>query len=71
MMKENRFRSTDPKDIAWRVEQAKVDNFIEGVTPDRDIEAFVLQLDLKGIKDRKERLDKIGEFLKAKEKGAE
>lgn len=70
-MKKNRFTSTDPKDIAWRVEQAKVDNFIEGIVPDRDIEAFVLQLDRDGINDINERLLKIAEFIKAKEKEAE
>lgn len=70
-MKQNRFSSTDPQDITWRVEQAKVDNFIEGVTPDRDIEAFVLKLDRDGIKDTNERIRKIGDFIKAKEKGAE
>lgn len=70
-MNKNRFTSTDSQDIAWRIEQAKVDNFIEGVTPDRDIEAFVLQLDRDGIKDTNERLRKIGDFIKTKEKGDE
>lgn len=70
-MRKSRFSSNDPKDIAWRVEQIKVDNVIEGVTPNRDIEAFVLQLDREGINDINERLHKIGEFIKTKEKGAE
>lgn len=70
-MSKSRFSSNDPKDIAWRVEQIKVDNVIEGVTPNRDIEAFVLQLNREGINDINERLRRIGEFIKAKEKGAE
>jgi hypothetical protein len=45
----NLFTSTDPNDVSWRVEQAKVDNFIEGVTPDHDIEAYVLALDKSGL----------------------
>jgi hypothetical protein len=66
----NLFESTDPKDVAWRVEQAKIDNFIEGVTPDPEIEAYVFELDKAGITDVSERIRRIGEFIKAKEKGA-
>jgi hypothetical protein len=68
---ENRFNSSDPKHVAWRVEQSKVDNFIEGISPDRDIEAFVLKLDKEGITDVNERIRRIGDFIKSKEKGAE
>lgn len=71
MTNRNRFTSSKPEDVSWRVEQMKIDNFIEGITPDRDIEAFVLQLDQEGIHDTKERIRKIGEFIKSKEKGAE
>lgn len=70
-MKKNIFTSTDPKDIAWRAEQMRISNFIEGVTLDQDCEAFLMQLDRDGINDINERLRKIGEFIKAKEKGVE
>lgn len=66
-MKKNRFTSTDPEDIAWRVEQSIIDNYIEGIIPDQDCEDFLMQLDREGINDVNERLRRIGEFIKAKE----
>ncbi|WP_433947009.1 hypothetical protein [Paenibacillus sp. SN-8-1] len=65
----NRFTSSKPGDILWRTEQVKVDNFIEGVVPDKDIESFVARLDKLGINEVEERIKMIGRFIKEKEKG--
>ncbi|WP_068612573.1 hypothetical protein [Paenibacillus tuaregi] len=64
----NRFTSSKPHDISWRTEQVKVDNFIEGVVPDKDIESFVARLDKLGINEAEKRIKMIGRFIKEKEK---
>lgn len=67
----NVFASTDPKDVTWRVEQVKIDHFIEGIVPDPEIEAYESELDKAGIHDVNERIRLIGQFIKAKEHLAE
>jgi hypothetical protein len=57
----SRFDSNDPKDVAWRVEQAYVDAEIEGVKRDPALTAFVAQMDADGI-DPEEQIRRIITF---------
>jgi hypothetical protein len=56
-----RYDSDDPKDAAWRVEQAHADAEIEGIKRHPALAAFVEQMDAEGV-DPEEQIKRIIAF---------
>lgn len=61
-----RFHSQDPGDAAWRLEAARVDAAIEGILQSPRLDAFVAELDAKGVP-----IEEQIELLIAKAKAAQ
>lgn len=45
----SRYRSQHPDDIAWRKEQARHNNRLEGIEPDPILDAFVERMESEGV----------------------
>lgn len=63
MKKESLFNSMTSEAVAYRLNQMKVDNFIEGIVPDKRIKRFVHELDQAGVTDTETRIKMIGDFI--------